>query len=123
MIVRPKTKRRLVILVAAVALVGVAGSIFYVVRVRQIEAKLVQSRDTGLAALEAGEYHVALHNVGVYVRRHGKDVPSLYAYAQAREKVPLPGNKHLLERSGSTTACSKCSRTTPRPGIACSSST
>lgn len=95
MSVRVKTKRRLTFVVLFCALLFVLAAVAYLQRSRQISRRLAVVRAEGAAALEAGNYEVALHKIGSYVQRYGSDADALYEYAQAREKVPEPNSRHI----------------------------
>src|SRR5688572_2681500 len=97
MSVKTKKKRRLLFLLAGGAVVLVLGLAGYGLRTMQIENRLRQNRADGMAALQAQDYFNALHKVGSWLQRHPDDAEALYAYAQARENVEEPENKHLAQ--------------------------
>jgi tetratricopeptide (TPR) repeat protein len=97
MSVRVVTKRRLRAFLVACCALAVVGGIAYRVRDHQLEATAIADRDNGMKQLAAGNWFHAMHNLGVYVNRHPEDADVLFAYAQARQQVSEPENKHLLE--------------------------
>jgi Tfp pilus assembly protein PilF len=95
MSIRAKKRRRLVLAAAALTVfVGLTAGA-YGLRSRQIEAKLAKGRAEGVAALTAGDYETALHKIGSYLQRHPEDADAIFQYAQAREQVPMPENRHI----------------------------
>lgn len=97
MSIRVKKKRRLTYLGAAVVVVAVVSAAAYGLRTRQIRSRLAEGRAEGVEALAAGNYELALHKIGRYVQRNDEDVEALYQYAQAREQVPEPDGKHIVQ--------------------------
>jgi tetratricopeptide (TPR) repeat protein len=97
MAVRTKTRRRLLILLVGTVLVGLLGAGGYVLRKRQVAARVLRDRNEGYELLEKGDNFQALHKIGPYLQGHPKDVEALLKYAQARSRVEEPNGRHLLE--------------------------
>src|SRR5690606_25216397 len=97
MSIRAKTKKRLLILVLIVTVLSGATVGAYLYRVNQIRQNTLDARVEGQAALEEGDYYTAMHRLGVYVNHNPKDAQALYQYAQARQQVPEPQAKHILD--------------------------
>jgi tetratricopeptide (TPR) repeat protein len=94
---RPKTKRRLVILGTVVTLTfGSAGG-FYFFRQHQIEGQIVAARAAGLDAFRNGDYNVALKHLSKYNEKRQRDPETLFAFAKARSRVETPNYRHLAE--------------------------
>ena len=92
---RTRTTRRLIILLTAVLILTAAGLGAYLWRMGRIDRDLVRNRDEGLAALRQGDYPLAMQKMGPYLKRHTEDPQTLYAFAQARQKVEEPSGRHL----------------------------
>ncbi|MEX0654738.1 MAG: tetratricopeptide repeat protein [Phycisphaeraceae bacterium] len=95
MAIRAKTKRRLFILLGSVAAVIALGATVYTVRMAQIRADILESRDEGRVALEEGDYFQAMHKLGRYLQHHASDPEVTYQYAQARLEVEEADGRHL----------------------------
>ena len=98
--VRPKTRRRLLLLVLiGVVLIG-AGTGVFLYRKHQIRQDMLAKRAEGMAAFEQGDYVTAMHSVGSYLNRYPEDVEALYAYAVSRREVTEPDGEHLRQAIG-----------------------
>jgi tetratricopeptide (TPR) repeat protein len=95
MAVRTKTRRRLWILLVSFLAISLILGGAYVLRKRQIAQRLVRDRDLGYAALKDGDYFTALHKIGPYVQRNGRDPEALLKYSIARLNVEEPDGKHI----------------------------
>src|SRR5580765_2112572 len=97
MSLRPKTKRRLLVLIAGTSLL--AGGITLVVNVQlhRHEQTRLQFRATAMDAYKRGDYPAALEQFGKYLRNDTNDPEALYAYAVSRSHVPRPEFAHLTE--------------------------
>jgi predicted Zn-dependent protease len=95
MSLRDRTRKRLRWFVIGLVVLIVVGAAGYVLRNRQLDKRAIASRDAGLKELAAGDYFHALNDIGRYVQRHPDDAKTLYSYAQAREQVPAPDNRHI----------------------------
>ncbi len=95
---RAKTKKRLVILMAAAVLLGAGLVAAYFVNERAIAARTQQYLADGLAAIEADDRAAVLHNLGMYIQRSDtRDVNVLLEYAKARAAIEMPGRQHLID--------------------------
>jgi tetratricopeptide (TPR) repeat protein len=99
MSLRPKTVRRLFILLAAVLVVVGTAAAFYWRNEHAREVKLMAARDAGMAAFKSADYRTALDQLKIYVARDQgkKDVDALYAYGVSRSRIEEPSGKHILE--------------------------
>jgi tetratricopeptide (TPR) repeat protein len=101
MAIRAKTKRRLIILLAALFLIVGAGATFYYVRIGQRRAEAEQQRMKGIAAVEAGDYRTGADLLGRYIGfTGGQDPQVLYLYAKARREVPMDQGRHIFDAIG-----------------------
>src|SRR5689334_6193737 len=99
MSLRPRTVRRLLVLLAAVlVLVGTAAA-FYYKNERTARARVLAARETGMAAFRSNDYREALNNLKLYVARDigKKDIDALYAYGVSRARIEEPNGKNILE--------------------------
>jgi tetratricopeptide (TPR) repeat protein len=95
--IRAKTKRRLVILlVAGVSFMALAGGA-YAVRKAWQRSQALSAGKEGVAAAKAGDYKNALKQIYVYRRKYPNDIEALYYFALARQNVPEPDGGNLLE--------------------------
>ena len=95
--IRPKTKRRLIILVVGFMLVcSVVGGVFYLQR-SKFKAKLRADRLAGMDAYHAGDYLTALKHLSNYVSKQKQDLDALFAYGMARANVEEPNRSHIRE--------------------------
>ncbi|HSV14192.1 MAG TPA: hypothetical protein VLI90_08025, partial [Tepidisphaeraceae bacterium] len=94
---RPKTKRRLLVLIAAIGLLAGGITAFVNVQLHRYEAARLQFRKQGMAAYNRGDYTGALDQFSRYLRNDTNDPEALYAYAVARSRVPRPDLAHLTE--------------------------
>ena len=95
-------KRLLIIGGIAVGLVAAAGGA-YGLRQYQLDARAQEARQTGVVALEAGDYEQALAGLGRYLQRFGKRSPTsedYLLYGRARRNVAVPNNQHLAGAIG-----------------------
>ncbi len=100
MATRTKTRRRVQVLLGALLLICLAVPSTYLLRKRQVAARIARDRDLGYRLLDAGEYFAAMHKIGPYLNRHPTDVDALAKYALARCNVEEPNGKHLFEGMG-----------------------
>jgi tetratricopeptide (TPR) repeat protein len=95
---RAKTKKRLVILLAATVLLAAALVAAYVVNQSIVESRTEQFLKDGLAAVAADNPTQVLHNLGTYIlRTDTRDPDVLIKYADARAAVEMPGRQHLAD--------------------------
>src|SRR5271163_4377371 len=97
MSIRPKTKRRMVILALVGALVLAAGAGLYRWRIHQANLKIDAIKDEGMAAFHAGDYPTAIEKLSVYVTKRKSDPDALMAFAIARSKVPTLDDGYIVQ--------------------------
>ena len=106
---RTKTKRRLLILGVAFALLVGAGATVYFRYVQKRAGEMAAWRSAAMSAYEAGDYAAALPHFARYHTeaktgqqpREKVDLEALFAYAKSRASVELqPGSRHLVEARG-----------------------
>src|SRR3954470_16896890 len=109
MAIRPKTKRRVLILGLVALLVVGAGAGVYFRYVQKRNAELAAWRSAAMSAYAAGDYAAALPQFAKYhteartgqLSRDQVDLEALFAYAKSRASVEMqPGNRHLVEARG-----------------------
>ena len=96
MSLRPKTRRRLLLLSWAASRSLPAGGAYAIVELR-INARLIAGRAEGMEASEGGDYETALHKVGAYLQRHPDDVETLFVYSQCRLEVEDADGKYVKQ--------------------------
>lgn len=122
MTIRPKTKRRLLILLIGVALFSVSAAWLYSYRIAVAERKLLQDKQVGLDAYRAGDYQTAIDKLTEYINHEqernpqGMDPQALLAFANARAKIPTKNEDYIV--TAVTTLRRYCagSRRCPCPG-------
>lgn len=92
MSMRPKTKRRLGILITLVLLIIVAVSGLIFLQKHRNAQRLLTLRETGMRLYHAGDYEGALKPLSEYHTKHPNDPESRFAFAVSRSKVPSSGN-------------------------------
>jgi Tfp pilus assembly protein PilF len=104
--IRPKTKRRVMILGLVALLIVGAGAAVYFRYVQKRNAELAAWRSAAMAAYAAGDYAAALPHFAKYhteartgqLPRDRVDLEALFAYARSRASVEMqPGSRHLSE--------------------------
>jgi tetratricopeptide (TPR) repeat protein len=93
-------KRRITILLVALAVAASGVVIGIQVREAARARLLADARETGLAAYRDEDYEVALEKLTYYVSSIKDDVPALVAFADSRSKVPLENRRHLRTAIG-----------------------
>ncbi len=102
MTIRPKTKRRLLILLIGVALFSVSAAWLYSYRIAVAERKLLQDKQVGLDAYRAGDYQTAIDKLTEYINHEqernpqGMDPQALLAFANARAKIPTKNEDYIV---------------------------
>jgi tetratricopeptide (TPR) repeat protein len=94
---RPKTARRLLLLVVLALVLGVSAGGLLVVRKWQNQRRTDGYRQAGFERLAAKDYPEAVDNLGRYLRRRGSDPEAWLAYAKARENVEEANGSHLAQ--------------------------
>lgn len=101
MVVRSKTRKRLVfVLVVVVSVVSIAATYFFYKRNQRSEARQ-QMRVEGIALVQEGQYYDGLHRLGSYLllgrSDEEPDPEVLLAYAKAREHVEELHGAHIFD--------------------------
>ena len=103
--IRPKTKRRLVILAVGLLVLVGAGFGVYFKYVQQRNLRIANERAAAMKAYAAGDYAGALKDFSKYLddtraadwKPGQADTEALFAYGKSRASVELAGGRHLLE--------------------------
>lgn len=102
MIIRPKTKRRVLILLGGLIIFSVAAIWLYAYRMRVAESKLQLDKQVGMDAYRSGDYQTAIDKLAEYInheqQREGSqlDPEALLAFANARAKVPTANGDYIV---------------------------
>lgn len=104
MAIRAKTRRRLVLLLAVTAIIGVLLTLFVTVRRAGIARELEQRRTAGIQAARDGRFLEALPHMDRVIRdrpeQADNDAELLYWFAQTQQAVPAPdGSAQHLRRA------------------------
>lgn len=97
MLVRAKTKRRLIFLVAGLLVLSTLAGVAVLARMAQLAKRDREYRANGIAALQAKEYVTALDQLGRYLRKNLDDTEAMFLYAKARLNVEDRDDKHILD--------------------------
>ena len=95
MSMRPKSRRRLLLLFTVVFCICVVTGTFAILRIVHLRHVAQKGRLAGLEAIEQQDYPRALQQLGLYLSRNPEDVDVLLLYAKARENVEQPNGQHL----------------------------
>jgi predicted Zn-dependent protease len=101
MIIRPKTKRRLLILLAGLIVFGIGITWLYAYRMRIADNRLQLDKRMGMEAYRAGNFQTAADKLGEYIDHEQKresgqlDPEALLAYANARAKTPTKNGDYI----------------------------
>ena len=94
---RPKTKRRLLILlIGGISIIG-AGVIFVVLQLHRYENHRLAFRAAGMAAFEQGDYRTAADDLSRYLVNDRMDGEAIFDYGIARSKLPQADLKNLID--------------------------
>jgi predicted Zn-dependent protease len=102
MTIRPKTKRRVLILLSGVLVFTGAVAWLYAYRMRVAESKLQLDKQVGMAAYRSGDYQTAIDKLAEYIsheqqRDQGQlDPEALLAFANSRAKVPTKNDDYIV---------------------------
>ncbi len=102
MIIRPKTKRRLLILFGGLIIFSGGAFWLYAYRMRVAESKLQVDKQVGMDAYRSGDYQTAIDKLAEYInhqqQRQGSqlDPEALLAFANARAKVPTANGDYIV---------------------------
>jgi Tfp pilus assembly protein PilF len=102
MTIRPKTKRRVLILLTGLLVFSGAIAWLYAYRMRVAESKLQLDKQVGMAAYRSGDYQTAIDKLAEYIsheqqRDQGQlDPEALLAFANSRAKVPTKNSDDYI---------------------------
>ncbi len=96
---RPKTVRRLMVLIGGFVLLVGLGVGFVFFRWHQLDRRMQLTRSQGMAAFEQGDYPVALETLSKYlgVPKNQTDADALFAYAKSRSRVETSDHREIPE--------------------------
>lgn len=100
MIIRTKTKWRLLFLLVLLLVGAVAAGGFYALRKQQIRRSFIAARDHGMESFQHGDFKAAIPQLERYVKRYPNDADVLFCLAKARRNVPLPDRRHIYASVG-----------------------
>src|SRR5688572_25781012 len=98
--IRPKTMRRLAILLAGCVVIAVVFWVLVHFQDKARHERLMAERAAGMAAFEQGDYAEALPKLSKYVAREKDDPQALFAYGKSRARVEELSGKHIMESMG-----------------------
>lgn len=90
MSMRPKTKRRLIILISALIVAGAAVVGLVLLQQHRNEQALMEKRHRGMEAYQRGDYQEALLPLSGYLVKRPKDLDVRFAFAKSRSEVEDP---------------------------------
>jgi tetratricopeptide (TPR) repeat protein len=102
MTIRPKTKRRLLILLTGTVIFFVAVAWLYSYRIAIAQRKILADKQIGLNAYHDGDYQTAIDKLTEYIDHQQKrdpremDPQALLAFASARAKVPTKNQDYIV---------------------------
>lgn len=94
---RPKTKKRLAILLAAGTVGIAAASTLYLFGLNRYERGRLAYRALAMSAFQHGDYHTAAADFSSYLSNDRVDPEAIYALALCRMKLPRPDLGNLLD--------------------------
>jgi tetratricopeptide (TPR) repeat protein len=97
MYLRPKTKRRLVVLLSCAALIFGSAVALVGIQLHRIEVRRQQDRALAIDAYDKQDYQTAMRWFRRYLLHSGDDAEALYDYADCRLHVPGPDYGYLIE--------------------------
>lgn len=95
-----RTKRRLIVLAAVLATVGIVGVGGYTLQQAQRARISERALEEGMAAYEQADYQQALQKLGTHLRYQRDNTEALIAYADCRRRVSSPNGQHLTQAVG-----------------------
>src|SRR6476469_9579729 len=95
--IRPKTIRRLVVILIVMAVFVGVGVGLYKRNEHLRNAKLAGYRSAGMTAFDAGDYPEALNKLKSYVAKVQTDTDALYAYGLSRYRVEEADGHNVRE--------------------------
>src|ERR1700722_12771484 len=102
MTIRPKTKRRVLILLTGATIFCGGAAWLYSYRIAIAERRLQADKQVGLDAYRAGDYQTALDKLTEYINHEEKREPgemdpqALLAFANARAKIPTKNEDYIV---------------------------
>src|ERR1700676_4938426 len=96
MTIRPKTKRRLLVLLCATVVIGSLGAGIVHYRLGVVDARYKKYKDDGMAAYNQGRYEDAIPLLLEYKHRHPEEADVLLDYGMACSKAEDPDPTHPL---------------------------
>jgi tetratricopeptide (TPR) repeat protein len=102
MTIRPKTKRRVLILITVLAISSAGLAWLYSYRMGIAEGKLERDKQLGMAAYRNGDYPTAVDKLSEYINHEQKrtnsqlDPEALLAFANARAQVPTKNEDYVV---------------------------
>jgi tetratricopeptide (TPR) repeat protein len=95
--IRPKTTRRLLILLGTIAAVVGAASVLIAVQLRRYEKHRLAFRAVAMDAYRHGDYRTAIADFPRYLGKDHIDSEAIFDYAVARSKVPTANLSYLTD--------------------------
>src|SRR5689334_8309253 len=95
--IRPKTVRRLLIILLACGALVATGAAIVNHNNRVKDQAIVAAGAEGMKAFKEGDYATALNQLAIYVAKHKDDADALYAYAISRARVEQISGRHISE--------------------------
>lgn len=95
MIVRAKTKRRLVFLVVGVVLAAAVLATAVLLLKQRRTRYFMGQRETGMEAFQKKDYETAINSLAIYIGRYPDDAEAVYTLAQAQSSSDSPDGRHL----------------------------
>src|SRR5437868_3085494 len=92
-----KRRRRIAILLCIVLGAGGMGAGVFKYRRHRLHLQCVAWRTNGMSAFAAGDYRMALENLGNYLGHYPDDRGPLYQYAVSRLRVPSPHGQNVAD--------------------------
>jgi predicted Zn-dependent protease len=95
--IRPKTIRRVSVLVVVLLIVSLLVAGLYEFGKARAAAKIAQMKVDGIAAFNAGDYPLAIEKLSQYVTKNKSDPEALKDFAIARSNVPTLDSSHISQ--------------------------
>lgn len=108
-------KKRAIILLSGVALLGAMLASGYALRGIQRSRMAVSARERGMEAYEQQNWEVGIKELGYYLGRNSTDAEALYAVAECLVQVPRENNTHITNAIQFATRASEFDPANPKP--------
>src|SRR5277367_4490856 len=95
--VRPKTRRRLMVLLIAAVALTVVLSVLVVTQLQRYERHRQALRSAGMDAYQRGDYRTASENLAKYLGNDRVDGQAIFAYAVSQKNMPRLDMGNLLD--------------------------